>query len=101
MTEARVSFDQIATGHREEPSAPAAKPVLDFSAIPGHQLHLREPQDPIAITDGAEVFRVPRKYVAAILKAVPELRYSFEHLGGKHLGRAKETASESEPPTEE
>jgi hypothetical protein len=90
MTEAKISFDQIA-GHREEAVSPAAKPVLDFSVIPGHELHLQEPQDPIAVTDGIEVFSVPRQYVAAILKAVPELRYSFEHIGGKHLGRAGKT----------
>jgi hypothetical protein len=57
---------------------------MDFSSIEGHQLHLQAPKDAIAITDGTEVFSVPRKYVAAILKAVPELRYSFEHLGGQH-----------------
>jgi len=57
---------------------------LDFSSIEGHQLHLQEPKDSIAVTDGVEVFSVPRKYAAAILKAVPELRYSFEHLGGQH-----------------
>ena len=89
MSEARVSFDQI--HERQEEPAPTTKPVLDFSSIEGHQLHLREPQDGIAITDGIEVFSVPRKYVAAILKAVPELRYSFEHIGGKHLGRAGKT----------
>ena len=57
--------------------------ALDFSSIEGHQLHLQEPKDAIEVTDGIEVFPVPRKYLAAILKAVPELRYSFEHLGGK------------------
>jgi hypothetical protein len=62
---------------------------LDFSSIEGHQLHLQEPKDAIAITDGIEVFSVPRKYVAAILKAVPELRYSFEHLGGQHQETTK------------
>jgi hypothetical protein len=64
--------------------------ALDFSSIEGHQLHLQEPKDAIAITDGIEVFSVPRKFVAAILKAVPELRYSFEHLGGQHHQRAVE-----------
>jgi hypothetical protein len=58
--------------------------AIDFSSIEGHQLHLQEPKDAIAITDGIEVFSVPRKYVSAILKAVPELRYSFEHIGGQH-----------------
>jgi len=62
--------------------------ALDFSSIEGHQLHLQEPNDAIAITDGIEVFSVPRKYVSAILKAVPELRYSFEHLGGQHHGKS-------------
>jgi hypothetical protein len=64
--------------------------ALDFSSIAGHQLHLQEPKDAIGITDGIKVFFVPRKYVAAILKAVPELRYSFEHLGGEHHGSANE-----------
>jgi hypothetical protein len=59
---------------------------LDFSGIEGHQLHLQEPKDAVAITDGVEVFEVPRQFVASILKAVPELRYSFEHLGGQHHG---------------
>jgi hypothetical protein len=58
--------------------------ATDFSSIEGHKIHLQEPKDAIAITDGIEVFSVPRKYVAAILKAVPEVRYSFEHLGGQH-----------------
>ena len=58
--------------------------AIDFSSIEGHQLHLHEPKDAVAITDGTEVFSVPRKFVAAILKAVPELRYSFEDLGGQH-----------------
>jgi hypothetical protein len=58
--------------------------VTDFSSIDGHQLHLQAPKDAVAITDGTEVFSVPRKFVASILKAVPELRYSFEHLGGQH-----------------
>jgi hypothetical protein len=64
--------------------------TLDFSSIEGHQLHLQAPKDAIDITDGIEVFSVPRKYVSAILKAVPELRYSFEHLGGQHHGSANE-----------
>ena len=68
--------------------------ALDFSSIEGHQLHLQEPNDAIAITDGIEVFSVPRKYVSAILKAVPELRHSFEHLGGQHLGQAKEETAD-------
>ena len=63
--------------------------TLDFSSTEGHQLHLQEPKDAIAVTDGIEVFSVPRKYVGAILKAVPELRYSFEHVGGQHHARAK------------
>jgi UDP-N-acetylmuramyl tripeptide synthase len=46
-------------------------------------------KDGILLTDGEERFEVPRQYVAAILKAVPELRYSFEHLGGIYHGRAK------------
>jgi len=58
--------------------------ILDFSGIEGHQLHLQEPKDAVAITDGVEVFLVPRKFVGVILNAVPELRYSFEHLGGQH-----------------
>jgi hypothetical protein len=74
--------------------------ALDFSAIAGHQLHLQEQKDAIAITDGIEVFSVPRKYVSAILKAVPELRHSFEHLGGQHLGHAKETVPPSKEPEE-
>lgn len=49
---------------------------IDFSSIKSHKLHLLEPQDPVKLTDGKEVFAVPREYVAAILKAVPELRYS-------------------------
>jgi len=62
------------------------KQKLDFSHIEGHELHLQEPKDAIAITDGIEVFSVPRKYATEILKAIPELRYSFEHLGGQHQG---------------
>jgi hypothetical protein len=61
--------------------------AIDFSSIEGHQLHLQEPRDAIAITDGIEVFSVPRKYVSTILRAVPELRYSFEHIGGQHHGQ--------------
>jgi hypothetical protein len=70
--------------------------ALDFSSIEGHQLHLQEPKDPIALTDGIEVFLVPRKYVAATLIAVPALRYSFEHLGGQHheKNRGKEAPKE-------
>ena len=63
--------------------------ALDFSSIEGHQLHLQEPKGAIAVTDGIEVFPVPRKYLAEILKAVPELRYSFEHLGGRHRPHAE------------
>jgi hypothetical protein len=48
---------------------------------------IHEVADPIPLTDGDERFAVPRKYVKAILKAVPALRYSFEHLGGKYMGR--------------
>jgi hypothetical protein len=44
--------------------------------------------DGIWLTDGEEVFEVPRKFADTILKAVPELRYSFEHLGGIHIGKA-------------
>lgn len=58
--------------------------ALDFSSIKGHIHHIPEPADAIWLTDGDERFAVPRKFVAAILKAVPELRYSFEHIGGKH-----------------
>jgi CRP-like cAMP-binding protein len=68
--------------------------ALDFSSIKGHQLHLQEPKDAVAITDGIEVFSVPRKYVAAILKEVPELRYSFEHVGGQHHGSANEETAD-------
>jgi hypothetical protein len=64
--------------------------ALDFSSIEGHIHHLSELADPIFLTDGEERFAVPRKYVEAILKAVPELRYSFEHIGGKHHGQADE-----------
>lgn len=66
---------------------------MDFSAIEGHEVHLQAPKDAIALTDGTEVFGVPRKYVAAILKAVPQLRYSFEHLGGQHHGHDKTVAT--------
>ena len=62
--------------------------ATDFSSIDGHQLHLHEPKDAVAITDGNEVFSVPRRNVATILKTVPELRYSFEHLGGQHHGKS-------------
>jgi hypothetical protein len=44
--------------------------------------------DGIWLSDGEEVFEVPRKLADAILKAVPQLRYSFEHLGGVHIGKA-------------
>jgi hypothetical protein len=44
--------------------------------------------DGIWLTDGEEGFEVPRKFANTILKAVPELRYSFEHLGGIHIGKA-------------
>jgi hypothetical protein len=40
------------------------------------------------ITDGDEKFVVPKRYAHAIVQAVPMLRYSFEHLGGKFVGRA-------------
>jgi len=33
--------------------------------------------------------RRPFQFLTAILKVVPELRYSFEHLGGQHYGREK------------
>ena len=39
------------------------------------------------LTDGELVFQVPQKYAAAILEAVPELRHSFESLGGTYVGR--------------
>jgi len=44
--------------------------------------------DGIWLSDGEEVFEVPRKFAESILRAIPEVRYSFEHLGGIHLGKA-------------
>jgi hypothetical protein len=40
------------------------------------------------LTDGDERFCVPRRYAAQIVKAIPMLRYSFEHIDGKHVGLA-------------
>jgi hypothetical protein len=44
-----------------------------------------EAQTACWLTDGDEKFAVPRRYAVAIVKAIPMLRYSFEHLGGKHV----------------
>jgi len=46
--------------------------------------------DGIWLSDGEEVFEVPRKFADTILKAAPALRYSFEHLGGIHIGKASD-----------
>jgi hypothetical protein len=47
-----------------------------------------EAEDAMWLTDGNERFCVPRQYAAAIVKAIPNLRYSFEHLVGKYVGLA-------------
>ena len=38
--------------------------------------------------DKGRVFAVPKEHARAIINAVQGLRFSFEHLGGKHLGKA-------------
>ncbi len=44
----------------------------------------------VPLTDGDEIFFVPRRYAAKICAAIPELRHSFEHLGGRHLGHVSQ-----------
>lgn len=44
----------------------------------------------VRLTDGDEIFFVPRRYAAKICAAIPGLRHSFEHLGGKHVGHASQ-----------
>jgi hypothetical protein len=33
-----------------------------------------------------KVFQVPREHATAVIQAIPGARFSFEHLGGKHVG---------------
>ncbi len=62
-----------------------------------------EDKHAVWVTDGDERFVVPKRYVHAILKAVPMLRHSFEHLGGRHVGHVSqfsETVRHAEHPAE-
>lgn len=61
--------------------------IEDYHAALDRQLvQDRTLKDGVWLSDGTEFFQVPRQFVERILKAVPELRLSFEHLGGAHVG---------------
>jgi hypothetical protein len=55
-----------------------------------------EDRHAVWVTDGDERFVVPRRYAAKICAAVPGLRFSFEHIGGKHVGHASKYAEHKE-----
>jgi len=48
-------------------------------------------QDAVHVTDGKTVFQVPKEHAHAIIGAVPGLRFSFEHVGGRYVGHANES----------
>jgi len=52
-------------------------------------------QDAAHVTDGKIVFQVPKEHAHAILEAVPALRYSFEHVGGRYVGHINELKEQS------
>ncbi len=47
---------------------------------------LKDEESAHVADDKGRVFTVPKEHAPAIINAVRGLRFSFEHLGGKHLG---------------
>jgi hypothetical protein len=57
---------------------------------PQERILTPEDKNAVWISDGDERFIVPRRYVHAIVDAVPTLRHSFEHIGGRYVGHVSQ-----------